>query len=79
MTVFPTTPTTAISTTAWACRTPIWAAMSRPDGSVIEGPSLSALVAAADPAHDAEMRARLDTTMAALGAIKTRRRGRVCL
>lgn len=42
----------------------------RSDGSVIEGPSLSALVAETDPALDAEMRARLDTTMAALGAIK---------
>jgi putative iron-regulated protein len=42
----------------------------RPDGSVIEGPSLSDLVAAADPALDAEMRARLDATMAALGAIR---------
>lgn len=43
---------------------------ARPDGSAIEGPSLSGLVARADPALDAEMRARLETTMAALGAIK---------
>ncbi|MDO9639927.1 MAG: imelysin family protein [Pseudotabrizicola sp.] len=42
----------------------------RPDGSVIEGPSLAALVAETDPALDAEMRAKLDATMAALGAIK---------
>jgi putative iron-regulated protein len=47
----------------------------RPDGSVIEGPSLSALVAEADPALDAEMRAKLDTTMAALGAIKAAAEG----
>lgn len=42
----------------------------RPDGSVVQGPSLSDLVAETDPRLDAEMRARLDTTMAALGAIK---------
>jgi putative iron-regulated protein len=47
----------------------------RPDGSVIEGPSLADLVAATDPALDAEMRARLDTTMAALGAIKAAAEG----
>jgi putative iron-regulated protein len=43
----------------------------RADGSVIEGPSVSGLVAEADPAIDAELRAALDHTMAALGAIKT--------
>jgi len=43
----------------------------RADGSVVEGPSLSALVAETDPALDAELRAKLDTTMAALGAIVT--------
>jgi putative iron-regulated protein len=48
---------------------------TRPDGSVIEGPSLSELVAAADAGLDAEMRARLDTTMAALGAIKAAAEG----
>jgi putative iron-regulated protein len=48
---------------------------ARPDGSVIEGPSLAALVAAADPALDAEMRARLETTMKALGAIVTAAEG----
>jgi Uncharacterized iron-regulated protein len=42
----------------------------RIDGSVIEGASLSDLVAAKDPALDAEMRGKLDTTMDALGAIK---------
>ncbi|MBP7241532.1 imelysin family protein [Amaricoccus sp.] len=42
----------------------------RTDGSVVEGPSVSGLVAAADPAVDADLRAKLDATMAALGAIK---------
>ncbi len=40
-----------------------------PDGTVTEGPSLSGLVAAADPALDEEMRARLDETRAAMQAI----------
>ncbi len=43
----------------------------RIDGSVVEGPSVSELVAATDPAVDADLRAKLDATMAALGAIKT--------
>jgi putative iron-regulated protein len=47
----------------------------RPDGTVVEGPSLSSLVAAADAGVDAEMRERLDTTMAALGAIKAAAEG----
>jgi putative iron-regulated protein len=47
----------------------------RPDGSVVEGPSLSDLVAATDAGLDAEMQARLDTTMAALGAIKAAAEG----
>ncbi|QYK40355.1 MAG: peptidase [Paracoccaceae bacterium] len=47
----------------------------RPDGSVIEGPSLSSLVAEVSPAVDAEMRERLDATMAALGAIRTAAEG----
>lgn len=47
----------------------------RPDGSVIEGPSLASVVAEADPALDAEMRARLDVTMTALGAIKAAAEG----
>ncbi|MEP2530692.1 imelysin family protein [Shimia sp.] len=44
---------------------------TRVDGSVVEGASLSALVAAADPALDAELTARLDTTMSALSAMKS--------
>jgi putative iron-regulated protein len=42
----------------------------RTDGSVIEGPSVADLVAAADPALDAELRQALDNTMMALGTIK---------
>jgi putative iron-regulated protein len=42
----------------------------RADGSVVEGPSLSALVAAADPAVDERLRAELDASVAALGAVK---------
>lgn len=42
---------------------------ARIDGSVVEGPSLSSLVAAADPAVDAELRAGLDASVAALAAI----------
>ena len=42
----------------------------RIDGSTVEGASLSSLVAAADPALDAEMRQKLDTTVIALGKIK---------
>ena len=41
----------------------------RTDGSTVEGPSLSDLVAEADPALDAELRAKLETTMGALQAI----------
>lgn len=40
------------------------------DGRVVEGPSLSSLVEAADPAVDADLTAALDTTMARLGEIK---------
>ncbi|MEM9198236.1 MAG: imelysin family protein [Pseudomonadota bacterium] len=43
----------------------------RIDGTLVSGPSLSDLVAAADPALDAEMRGKLSTTMMALGRIKT--------
>jgi putative iron-regulated protein len=43
----------------------------RTDGSVVEGPSVSALVAEADPALDAELRAALDESVLALSAIKT--------
>jgi putative iron-regulated protein len=42
----------------------------RVDGSEVAGASLSDLVAAADPDLDAEMRARLDATLAAMAAIK---------
>ncbi|MCX7646846.1 MAG: peptidase [Rhodobacteraceae bacterium] len=44
----------------------------RPDGRVVEGPSLAALVAAADPEVDARLRAELDASVAALEAIKAR-------
>lgn len=44
----------------------------RPDGSVVEGPSLSDLVAAADPAVDERLRAEIDASVAALAAIKAR-------
>ena len=43
----------------------------RTDGSVVEGPAVADLVAAADPEVDADLRDALDATMAALGAIKT--------
>ncbi|HEX9857585.1 MAG TPA: imelysin family protein [Paracoccaceae bacterium] len=43
---------------------------TRPDGSVISGPSLSELVAAADPAVDAQLRAELDASVGALAALK---------
>jgi putative iron-regulated protein len=42
----------------------------RTDGSVVEGPAVADLVAAVDPAVDADLRAKLDATMMALGAIK---------
>ncbi|WP_109464647.1 imelysin family protein [Albibacillus kandeliae] len=47
----------------------------RVDGSTVEGASLSDMVAAADPALDTEMKGKLDTTMAALGAIKSAAEG----
>ncbi|WP_088622245.1 imelysin family protein [Oceanicola sp. 22II-s10i] len=47
----------------------------RPDGSVVEGASLSDLVKETDPALDAEMRGKLDTTMTALDAIRTEAEG----
>lgn len=43
---------------------------TRTDGSVIEGASLSALVAAADPAVDTQLQAELIVTLEALGAVK---------
>jgi putative iron-regulated protein len=42
----------------------------RTDGTTVSGPSLSDLVAADDPALDAEMRARLDNAVMELGQIK---------
>ncbi|MEO1019530.1 MAG: imelysin family protein [Pseudomonadota bacterium] len=42
----------------------------RPDGSVLEGPSLAALVQARDGALDGEMQAALEATMAAMNVIK---------
>ena len=42
----------------------------RVDGTVIQGPSLSALIAATDPAVDTQLQAELTATMAALGALK---------
>jgi putative iron-regulated protein len=42
----------------------------RPDGSAVEGASLSDLVRAADPALDAEMRAKLEATQAAMQKLK---------
>ncbi len=43
----------------------------RADGRLVSGASLSDLVRAADPALDAEMQAKLSTTMRNLGRIKT--------
>ncbi|MBP1807270.1 imelysin family protein [Rubellimicrobium aerolatum] len=48
---------------------------TRPDGSTVSGPSLADLVAAKDPALDAEMRAKLDASVAALGAMKAAAEG----
>jgi putative iron-regulated protein len=42
----------------------------RVDGSTVTGPSLSALVAEADPAVDSRLRGELDATISALGAIR---------
>ena len=47
----------------------------RRDGSVVTGPSLSALVAASDPALDARMQARLSVTLTALDAIRAAAQG----
>ena len=43
---------------------------TRIDGSVVSGPSLSDLVAAAAPGVDAQLKAELDASVAALGAMK---------
>ncbi|MDO8360926.1 MAG: imelysin family protein [Devosia sp.] len=45
---------------------------ARTDGSVVNGPSMSELVAAQDPALDAELRGLLDGTMAKFDLIKVR-------
>ena len=47
----------------------------RTDGTTLEGPSLHDLLGETDPALAEETAARLDTTMAALGAIKTAAEG----
>jgi putative iron-regulated protein len=47
-------------------------AYTRVDGTVLQGPALADLVQAADPAVDAELRAKLDASVAALGAVKAR-------
>ncbi len=44
----------------------------RPDGSTVEGASLSALVKATDAGLDAEMRRKLDATVAAMQAMRDR-------
>ena len=44
---------------------------TRTDGSVVDGPSLSDLVASMDPDLDAEMRSKLSAAVLALGRIKT--------
>lgn len=43
---------------------------TRVDGSVVSGPSISELVAAADPAVDSQLKAELAASVTALGAIK---------
>lgn len=48
---------------------------TRIDGTTVEGPSLSDLVTEVSPDLDAEMKAKLDTTMAALGEIKSEAEG----
>lgn len=48
---------------------------TRTDGTKVEGPSLSALVAAKDGAVDQALRADLDATMAALGALTDKAEG----
>ncbi|HWL62478.1 MAG TPA: imelysin family protein [Steroidobacteraceae bacterium] len=47
----------------------------RSDGSLLAGPSLSDLVGRVNPALDAEMRSRLDATVAALDRIRQRAAG----
>ncbi|MCO6050447.1 peptidase [Mesorhizobium sp. RP14(2022)] len=47
----------------------------RVDGSVVEGPSLQALVEAADPAIDVELSGKLDASVAAMEAMTKRAEG----
>jgi putative iron-regulated protein len=47
----------------------------RVDGSVVEGPSLSAQVKEVDPADDSELLGKLDTTVAAMEAVAKRAEG----
>ena len=48
---------------------------ARIDGTEVKGPALADLVAAADPAVDADLRAKLEASVAALGAIKAAAEG----
>jgi len=48
------------------------ASYQRIDGAVVDGPSLSSLVKAADPAVDAELTEKLDATVAAMEAVAKR-------
>ena len=48
---------------------------TRIDGSVVSGPSVQSLVKAADPAVDAELSAKLDTTISKMEAMKARAEG----
>lgn len=48
------------------------ASYKRIDGSTVEGPSVSEMVKAVDPALDAELTGKLDTTVARMGAIQAR-------
>ena len=60
--------------TALASAKSIWA-VTRVDGTQMTGPALADLVAAADPAVDAQLRAELDATVTALAAIKAAAEG----
>ena len=48
---------------------------TRIDGSTVEGPSIADLVKAADPAIDAELSGKLDTTVAKMEAVQARALG----
>ncbi len=47
----------------------------RVDGSTVEGPAIAELIAAADPALDKEISAKLDATVAAMEAMRKRAEG----